>query len=638
VSGIAGIVSLDGAPVEPGAIEAMLAAMAHRGPDRRVGWRCGNSALGQALLATTPEATADTQPWVHPNSGCVVVSDCRLDNRPELLRVLGLTHAPVDEIGDAELLHAAWQKWGDDCAEHLLGDFAFAIWDVARQEAFIARDVMGVRPLYYHHSPGRLFVFASETSAILSHPRVPVQVDEGRVADAIVGTLEGINNTCTFYRDIVRLPPAHTLSLRNGQLRLRRYWNVVQSEPRNLPGSEAEWIEALQAHLVKSVRWRLRSSGRVGSMLSGGVDSSAIVALASGLLSGQGRGRLATFSAINSAGDCIESNSAASVIRATGAEATTIDLAVLRGPKILGEHYRKLEEPFDGGMPLIQAMYLAARDASVRCLMDGMPADNLYTTNQHAQRLARRRRWGAAYRWALEDHHAADARNARLLAVKSIAGAWLPSPARRLRNQRLERRYVEEKLIPESLISREFADQVRLSERWSELVADKTNGNETDSSGRAFSGMTAAYITAAIERYGRMAARCGVEPRHPFLDRELIEFHAWLPVELRRRKGWHKWALREAMKDAMPGEVVWRTRAGHLGSAVAMSTLGPALSDNSEFENILGALGSRVDRQKANVAMQHWQATADESAFEALHNAALAGWWLKSLPRVCDSR
>jgi len=61
-----------------------------------------------------------------------------------------------------------------------------------------------------------------------------------------------------------------------------------------------------------------------------------------------------------------------------------------------------------------------------------------------------------------------------------------------------------------------------------------------------------------------MAARCGVEPRHPFLDRELIEFHAWLPVELRRRKGWHKWALREAMKDAMPGEVVWRTRAGHL--------------------------------------------------------------------------
>ena len=227
MSGIAGIIRLDGAPVAPGDIEAMLATMARRGPDRRRGWCEGNAAFGQALLATTPEAVAEIQPWVHPDSGCVVVSDSRLDNRPELLHALEIRHATPDEIGDGELLHAAWQRWGERCAEQLLGDFAFAIWDPRNQKLFCARDVMGVRPFYYHYAPGRLFAFASETDALLTLRDVPTAIDEGRIADALVSELEGIDKTSTFYQAIVRLPPAQTLRLENGRLRLREYWHPL---------------------------------------------------------------------------------------------------------------------------------------------------------------------------------------------------------------------------------------------------------------------------------------------------------------------------------------------------------------------------------------------------------------------------
>jgi asparagine synthase (glutamine-hydrolysing) len=490
---------------------------------------------------------------------------------------------------------------------------------------------MGVRPFYYHFAPGRLFVFGSETSAVLSHPSVPGSVDEGRIADALVGTLEGINNRCTFYQSIARLPPAHSLTLKNTRLQLRRYWNVVGQEPAGLPKSESDWIEALHSQLVEAVRRRLRSSERVGSMLSGGVDSSAVVAVASELLRAEARAPLATFSAINTVGDCIETRSAISMIRFTGADATTIDVSTSENATaLLGEGYRHCEEPFDGVMPLIQSIYAAAAGAGIRALMDGMPADNLYTTNQHAQRLARRHQWAAAYKWALGDHREAGMSRPRLRAVRSVAGALLPSSIRHLRSRRSEQRFVDSELIGQSLISREFANQVRLRDRLSALRSDMERSVEMDASGTAFSSMTAAYITAAVERYGRMAARWGVEPRHPFLDRDLIEFHAWLPMELRRQNGWRKWALRQAMKNEVPQEVVSRHRTGHLGSTLAMRAIGPVLSDELTLASVLNTLGGRVDRPKVETAVQCWRETANESAFGMLHNASLVGWWLQN--------
>jgi asparagine synthase (glutamine-hydrolysing) len=629
MSGIAGVVNVDGAPVDVGVIESLLDAMARRGPDRRRGWRKREAVLGQALLATTPEAAAEMQPWIDPSTGCVAVSDSRLDNRPELLHALDLTHRPPDEIGDGELLHAAWRRWGDSCADRLLGDFAFAIWDPSQRRLCCARDVMGVRPFYYHWAPGRWFAFASEADALVAIPQVPEDLDEGRIADALVSELEGIDATSTFYRAVVRLPPAHTLVLDGGRLHQRRYWDPLLRQPRGLPRSEGEWVEAVRSELLRSVRRRLRGLDRVGSMLSGGLDSSSVAALASLVLSEAGRDRLATFSAVSSGESCAETSASAAVIRALDTDATLVDVgSVAELVPALRELAHQLGEPFDGTMTMVSAVYRAAAARGVRSLLDGMPGDNLYATGGHVYHQARHLRWVSAHRAAVEIHRAAGRRAPRLRAARSVAAACAPAVVRRLLGRPALRRFFERDLIAATLIEPGFARRVRLWDRYLRYRDGMTRSLQSDPSGQALTGMTAAYITAAVERYGRVAAMHGVEPRHPFLDRQLIELHAWLPVPFRYRNGWHKWILRQAMRHDLPAEVAWRSGRDHLGLQFSMAVMGPLFDESQTTLELERACAGRVDSGKLRAAEQAWREARDSESFNALHFAGMVAWFL----------
>lgn len=632
MSGIAGIIRLDGASVAPGQMEAMVATMARRGPDRQAGWCGANAGLGQVLLATTPEAHAETQPWAHPESGCVIVSDSRLDNRQEVLRALGVPHLSADEIGDGALLHAAWQRWGEGCVDHLLGDFAFAVWDPGKQALFCARDVMGVRPFYYHLTPDRLFAFASETGALLAVPDVPKEIDEGRIADALVGELEGIDRTSTFFTALVRLPPAQTLRLERGRLWRREYWHPLMHRPSGLPRSEAEWIEALHDQLREAVRRRLRGSQRVGSMLSGGLDSSSVVALASELLHADGVGPLPTFSAIDSKGECPETRAVRSMLQSFELEATTIDVQSIEDvAPTLRESLPQLSEPFDGTMMLISGQYQAAAARGVRCLLDGMPADNLYTTNGYVQQLARRGRWLQAYREGVESFRREETTVPELRALKQVIGGWAPDAWRRFRQWRHGRAFVATELMDKTLIHREFARRVGLWSRYRRYQSDMLKTNTWDRSGQAVSCMSAAYITAAVERYGRVAAFHGVEPRHPFLDQHLIECHAWLPVEYRSRDGWTKWALRQSMRRHLPPDIAWRRGKEHLGQRFNTAVFGRLLETDVPQASDREASSRVIDSRKAGAAQDAWRKRRDAQSFEALLSAALVELWLRAL-------
>ena len=198
MSGICGLFSLDKAPVAEDDIQAMSAMLGRRGPDRTGVYCDGSIALAHMLLATTPESGFEQQPLEHRESGCVVSADVRLDNRTELLGKLGL-HARQSTIGDAELLLLAYLEWGEQCLAHVLGDFAFAVWDPRQKSLFCARDHFGMRPLYYHEQPGKHFFFASEPRAILVLPQVPYRLNRGRIADFLVPSLQWIDYTSTFF-------------------------------------------------------------------------------------------------------------------------------------------------------------------------------------------------------------------------------------------------------------------------------------------------------------------------------------------------------------------------------------------------------------------------------------------------------
>ena len=279
----------------PARSKAMTALLERRGPDGSHHLLDGPAALGHTLLATTPEALHEVLPLTDAASGCSITADVRLDNREELLPALGLAEE-ARVIGDGELMLRAYLLWGEACLEHLLGDFAFAIWDPRSQRLFAARDQMGLRQLIHCHVPGELFAFATEPEAILALPDVPRRINEARIADYL-DDLEAADFTSTFYEGLYRLPPAHCLTVDASGLQIRRYWALQPVTELQLDSDEA-YAAAFLMVFTKAVRSRLRCAGPVGSMLSGGMDSGSVVAVATRLLQAEGRGPLQTFSAV----------------------------------------------------------------------------------------------------------------------------------------------------------------------------------------------------------------------------------------------------------------------------------------------------------------------------------------------------
>ncbi len=565
MSGIAGLVQLDMEPIQASCLARMVATLRHRGPDRQAVHCDGNAGFAQALLATTPEALAERQPWVHPDSDCVVVSDSRLDDRPQLLRELGITR-PADGVGDGELLHAAWQRWGTQCADRLRGDFAFMLWNPRQQTLYCARDPMGVRPFVFHFAPGQRFVFGSSTEAVLAQGDVPTQIDEGRIADALFEETEGIDLTSTFYRAVQKLPPASWMVIKGtGGIDQQRYWRPVGDRPNGLPRSTQEWVEAQREQLDRAVRRRLRSHRPVGSMLSGGLDSSSVVALASAACAAAGQPPLPVFSATHAANpDCAETRSIHAVLSQRHCRATLVDLVSMAQPQ--PDWWEACSEPFDGGITLASQLYRAASLQGVVSLMDGVPADNLFATGRHAKRLFEQGRIGAAWGAALAQWTLPGVANPSWHALRVMAGCLAPNALHTLR-ERMAEAAEYRTLQAASLASAELTLRADMRGRYRRYRSSVRNSHQWHPTHEALSSMAAPYITAGLERFNRVASLCGVEPRPPFTDRELITFQAWVPIALRTRDGHAKWILRQAMRPLLPAEVAWRTDKSHIGWA-----------------------------------------------------------------------
>ena len=176
-----------------------------------------------------------------------LTADARIDNRPELLRTLRLGDS---DVPDSELILAAYEKWGEDLAAHLVGDFAFALWDGHARKLVCARDVMGIKPFYYY-AGGEVFAFASEIKGLLAHPEVPRRLNETKVVDYLAPVFEDLEQT--FYEGIYRLPPAQVLVVEEGRIRRRTYWELDASRELRL-GSDEAYVEAFREVFTEALR------------------------------------------------------------------------------------------------------------------------------------------------------------------------------------------------------------------------------------------------------------------------------------------------------------------------------------------------------------------------------------------------
>lgn len=281
MSGIVGIVHFDGVPIDRHRLEQMTASLAFRGPDAQETWIDRNVGFGHTLLKTTDESEHEHQPFTLDGK-LWIVADARVDARRYLvpqLRAHGHENLSPDAT-DVELILRSYQTWGEDCVEHLLGDFAFAIWDSSRQRLFCARDHLGVKPFFYARI-GETLIFSNTLDCVRQHPTVSGRLNDLAIADFLLFDLNQDPATTTF-ADVQRIPPAHWATWSTDVTELRRYWTLPIDEPVYFRDDE-DYIDRFSELLEQAVDDRLRTK-KVGVFMSGGLDSPALAATASRIL------------------------------------------------------------------------------------------------------------------------------------------------------------------------------------------------------------------------------------------------------------------------------------------------------------------------------------------------------------------
>ena len=553
----------------------MLAALSAYG-ETRAQWQDGGVGLGCRHATATNGDDAKRMPGVALAGGIAVATDARLDDRDALCDSLGVAPAERRTLTDSDLIRRAWQRWGRDCPNHLLGDYAFAVWEANKRTLFCARDHAGVRPLYYCQRPDG-FVFASAVEAVLAVPGVSAALDEATVAAYLTGT--GWNSTTrTFFRDVRKLPSGHTLTIEGDVRRahVQRYWRPEQT-PVARPASDNEYAEEFLDLYGQAVRARLRG-GPVGAHLSGGLDSSSVAVLAARELRRQGRPPPLAFSWLPALSEVPPTAKYAAEYRLIDAVCQREDLRVFHQALSVGDVLAILRR--DGALPGVQvqmneeAVQRCAAAQGVRVLLSGWGGDEGVSFNGRGfhQQLLLRGRW---LRLATECR--ATPHPFRTLADVALSIAHPGFRARLLGWRRgavpRRRRW---------LIDPEFARRTKA------LPAESFRplGVRHAQLRRLRSG----HLCQRIEGWAASGARHGIEYRYPLLDRRLLEFALGLPPEQFRRGQWTRWLMRHALCAILPAEVCWST------SKADPARLDPLLD---AFDEALPAL-SRILAERAN--------------------------------------
>ncbi len=277
MSGIVGMYDRSGAPVDQTLLRALAHFLSYRGPDARDTWSHGPVGLGHTMLRTSRESQIERQP-ASLGGRFWITADARIDCRAELQGKLAEleTGRPRGGVTDSDLILRSYAAWGADCVQHLRGDFAFAIWDTQRKLLFCARDHFGIKPFYYSEL-GELFFFSNTLNCVRQHPEVSAELNDAAIGDFL---LFGLNCdvATTAFRDIRRLPPAHSMTVSSEGLRLSRYWSPP-TEGRIRYQRAEDYVEHFQILLQAAVSDRM-APDRTGILLSGGLDSGTVAAAA----------------------------------------------------------------------------------------------------------------------------------------------------------------------------------------------------------------------------------------------------------------------------------------------------------------------------------------------------------------------
>jgi asparagine synthase (glutamine-hydrolysing) len=296
MSAIFGMLRFDGGQVAARDMERMANVLAHRGPDGRKFVVDGPVALGHCLMRVYREDVFEAQPLCDRDADVTLVADLRLDNRDELASTFGIGAAESRDMPDSVLVLRAYEKWGENCAEQLLGDFVFALWDARAQKLVLGRDHMGQRYFFYHKNED-FFVFATDIKALHAHPDVPRVLSDLQIGRMLLHERDPLKGDGILFDGIYGIPAATVMTIgAGGSTTKRRYWEPL-ADPAHIGRDEKYYIDAYRRVLGEAVACRIRRVVRPpGILFSGGYDSAAIAGLAGPALAASGRKLIAAAS------------------------------------------------------------------------------------------------------------------------------------------------------------------------------------------------------------------------------------------------------------------------------------------------------------------------------------------------------
>jgi len=634
MSAITGYLLLGGQLFVAANLQAMTDSLRHRGLDEHATWADDLAGLGHCMLRTGLESSEEHLPL--ERNGLVITADARIDNRRELMAALGFVAESPDSVPDSELLLGAYQRWGEDCAERVVGEFAFAIWDRRRKSLFCARDALGVRPFYYFFTPGHLFAFGSEIKAIFSLPQVPCRINEERIGDYLA--LLTADKAATFYQDILRLPPGHTLAVDRTRFRLTRYWAPDAS--RVLPlRTPQEYAEAYREVFTQAVGSRLNSGFPLGSALSGGLDSSSIVCVARELLRADGSPSLKTFSGVfDEVPDSDERPFINAVVEQGG-----IEPHFVRADKIspLVDWKQVLwhqEEPtWTPNLFMHWGLYTAARQQGVRVFLDGFLGDNVVGHGwEYLMDLA--------YSWRLvallKEIDGVTKRQTGFSRGSMMWRYFVEYSVKQRLSQGLAR-LGQTRKPSVSEISRlmarfdpDFAKRIRLEDRIAAL-SPPAAAPPGAAQKRHLRDLTAGEIPLGLEISNKIASAFSIEVRYPFADRRLAEFCLATPSTQRIQDGRSRMIVRRALASYLPTQVCWRSGKGDLSHNIAQRLLD--FEEDRLDDIILGnpeKISPFCDIRTLRKSYQRYKMHPNASTIQAVWGAVNLALWLDQVAQV----
>jgi asparagine synthase (glutamine-hydrolysing) len=537
----------------------MRDVLAHRGPDAAGLFADAVAALGHRRLSIVDLATGQ-QPLANEDETVWISFNGEIYNHATLRQSLERRGHVYRTRSDTETIVHAYEEWADDCVDRVRGMFAFAIWDTKKRRLLLARDRLGLKPLYWTRVGDRL-IFASEIKSILESGLVPARANEAAVPELLgVRSLAGSE---TMFEGIFKLLPGHVLTFERGEVRCRRYWDVPVGRDIAAPErSRADDVRRFRALLEESVRLRLMSDVPLGVFLSGGIDSSAIAALMARMIAHP----LQTFSVAFKARAFNELDYARQVARAIGAEGheVVIDDRDFFGalPRLVWHEDEPIAHP--SSVPLYFVSRLAREHVTV--VLTGEGSDELLAGYGRYPR--------ALFNWRAGSIYARAMPKALRRAVASVIGRVSGRAGRYAGRSFLGVEHTAELTFFDTFAGINLSRQrMLLSPRLRALVdeeraygASMAYFNAPDDGSSALDRLLYAdmktYLVELLMKQDQMSMAASIESRVPFLDHHLVELAAALPAD-RKLSGFStKRILRDAVRDLLPREILERPKMG----------------------------------------------------------------------------